>query len=296
MAAQSALSVSDGRDNTLDQQHLFLRRFNQVLLYLALLLAAVIFVVPILWLIVTSFKSNSEIGAIPFQFLPSEWRFQNYVDAVTRFPFLPAMGQSIITALLSSIPLVISSSMVGFGFARHRAPGRNALFIVMLAMIMVPTLVTMIPQFIIYARLGMINTYWPWFIGGLAGSPFFIFLFRQFFLSIPKELEEAAELDGCNRFQIYWRIFMPNATPVIAATFIFAFLGNWSDFLSPKLFLSESQATLASRLASAYVDPAGNPLQAETMAAIVVYVLPLILIYIVGQRYMYQISIQSGLK
>jgi ABC-type glycerol-3-phosphate transport system permease component len=272
------------------------KRLTHFLFYTVLSLAAIIFLVPLVWMVITSLKLNSEIGTIPFIFFPKRPVLENYVFAVTRFPFFGAMGRSILTALLSSIPLVISSSLVGFGFARYRAPGKNFLFLLMLSTILIPSLVTAIPQFIIYARLHLINTYWPWFLGGLGASPFFVFLYRQYFMGIPKELDDAAKLDGCSRFDIYWRIYMPNATPVTATTFIFSFLGNWSDFISPKLFLSESQATLAAKLASAYTDPKGNPLVAETMAAVVLYILPLVLIYILGQRYIYQISIRSGIK
>ena len=267
-----------------------------IFFYTILILAAIIFLIPLIWIVITSLKLNSEIGTIPFVFIPKRPVLENYIFAVTRFPFFKAMGNSIWTAMLSSVPLVISSSLVGFGFARYRAPGKNFLFLLMLSTILIPSLVTAIPQFIIYARLHLINTYWPWFLGGIGASPFFVFLYRQFFMGIPKELDDAAKLDGCNRFDIYWRIYMPNAMPVTAATFIFSFLGNWSDFISPKLFLNESQATLASKLGTAYADPKGNPLVAETMAAVVLYILPLIIIYIIGQRYIYQISIRSGIK
>jgi len=282
--------------NSQKQKSPLRKTLSSIFFYTVLTFAALIFLLPLVWMIITSLKLNSEIGTIPFIFFPKRLIVENYIFAVTRFPFFGAMGRSILTALLSSIPLVVSSSLVGYGFARHRAPGKNFLFLLMLSTILIPSLVTAIPQFIIYARLHLINTYWPWFLGGLGASPFFVFLYRQYFMGIPKELEDAARLDGCSRFDVYWRIYMPNATPVTATTFIFSFLGNWSDFISPKLFLSESQATLASKLASAYADPKGNPLVAETMAAVVLYILPLVIIYIVGQRYIYQISIRSGIK
>lgn len=277
-------------------KHSLRKTLSTTLFYVILSFAALIFLIPLVWMIITSLKLNSEIGTIPFIFFPKRLMIENYIFAVTRFPFLGAMGRSILTALLSSVPLVISSSLVGFGFARYRAPGKNFLFLLMLSTILIPSLVTAIPQFIIYARLHLINTYWPWFLGGLGASPFFVFLYRQYFMGIPKELDDAARLDGCSRFDVYWQIYLPNAMPITATTFIFSFLGNWSDFISPKLFLSENQATLASKLASAYADPKGNPLVAETMAAVVLYILPLILIYILGQRYIYQISIRSGIK
>lgn len=294
----ASLTTTDQNDASMGttKRLMFRHRAPTVMLYTLLCLAATIFAFPIVWLIINSLKLNSEIGTIPFQFLPRRPIWSNYIESVTRFPFLPALGNSLLTAMLSTVPTVISSSLAGFGFARYRAPGRDVLFMMMLATILIPNLITAIPQFMIYARLGMINTYWPWFIGGIGGAPFFIFLFRQFFAGIPRELEEAAELDGCNRFQIYSRIFLPNATPVLATTFIFSFLGNWSDFISPKLFLSENQATLAAKLASAYTDPKGNPLEAQTMAAIVLYVLPLVFVYLIGQRYIYQISLHSGIK
>jgi len=211
-------------------------------------------------------------------------------------PFFVYAGRSRLLASLYTILVVISSAFAGFGFARHRAPGRNALFILVVAMVMVPQIVIIIPQFMLYSRLGLVGTYWPWVLWGIAGSPFHIFLFRQFFAGFPKELEDAAEIDGCSRLRVFGQIFLPNAGPVLAASAIFAFQWVWGDFFLQTIFLTESHATLAMKLASAYADPHGNPLYTQTLAAVVIYVLPLIVVFFVAQKSIVRGVVTTGLK
>lgn len=272
------------------------RGASQVLLHTVIIAVTAIFIVPIVWLVISSLKLNVEFGAYPIQFLPKTPIWGNYYDALTAIPFFLYMGRSVMLAGTYAVLTVVSSALAGFGFARHRAPGRNTLFILVMAMIMVPGIITVIPQFILYTRLGLVNTYWPWILWGLAGSPFHIFLFRQFFSSFPKDLEDAAEIDGCSRLRLFWQIFMPNAGPVIAASGIFAFQAVWGDFFTPTLFLNDSKATLAMRLATAYVDPRGNPLYTQTMAAIVLFVLPLIAVFFIAQRSIIQGIVTTGSK
>jgi multiple sugar transport system permease protein len=265
-------------------------------LYLGLVVLAGLFLVPVLWLLLGSLKTNVEFGAYPIQILPQTPILRNYYDALTVIPFFTYMGRSVALAGSYTVLTVISSALAGFGFARHRAPGRNGLFLLIVAMIMVPGIITIIPQFILYSRLGIIGTYWPWILWGLGGSPFHIFLFRQFFAAFPKEIEDAAEIDGCNRLRVFWQIFMPNAGPVIAASAIFAFQWVWGDYLLQTIFLSERYATLAMRLATAYTDPQGRPLYTQTFAAIVIYILPLIIVFFFAQKHIIRGVASSGLR
>lgn len=272
------------------------RRMGRALLYAALLVATALFAVPLVWLILGSLKLNGEFGAYPVRILPRTPIWSNYYEAVTIVPFFTYAGRSLLLAGTYTVLTVVTSALVGFGFARHRAPGRDTLFILVLAMIMVPGIVTIIPQFILYSRLRLVGTYWPWVLWGLSGSPFFIFLFRQFFAGFPRELEHAAEVDGAGRFRIFWQIFMPNAGPVIAAAAIFAFQGVWGDFFLQSLFLSERNATLAMKLVSAYRDPRGNPLYTQTMAAVVIFVAPLVVLFFVAQKSIIRGVVTTGLK
>jgi len=185
---------------------------------------------------------------------------------------------------------------VGYAFARHRAPGRDRLFGVVLATMMLPNIVLFVPQFVLFARLELTNTYWPWALWALGASPFHVFLFRQFFSTFPKELEDAAEVDGAGTLRVFWQIFLPNSGPVIAASAIFAFLWVWGDYLYPVLLLNDANTTLAVRLATAFRDPQGNPLTTVTMAGVVLYTLPLILVFVFAQRFILKGIVTTGIR
>ena len=281
---------------TSNARHRINARLYHIVLFAVVLFGAIVFILPIIWLILGSFKVDAELRSYPVQIFPAVFRWSNYVEAWTSIPYFTFMLRSFLLAGTYAILTVFSSAFVGFGFARHRAPGRNILFLFVIAMMIVPQIVTVIPQYILYSRYGIINTYWPWILWGLTAAPFHIFLFRQFFLGFPKELEDAAEIDGCNRIQIFWRIFMPNARAPMIVTLIFAFNWVWGDFFTQALFLSSDNATLAMRLASAYTNPQGYPIYSLTMAGAVMYCLPLILIFFMAQRYFVEGIVTTGIK
>lgn len=272
------------------------RRRGRVLYYTVLIMVAAVFMLPIVWLVLGSLKLNAEFRAYPIVILPRTPIWDNYYDALTLVPFFLYAGRSLWLASMYTVLVVISSAFAGFGFARHRAPGRSTLFMLVVAMVMVPQIVTIIPQFMLYSRLGLVGSYWPWVLWGISGSPFHIFLFRQFFAGFPRELEDAAELDGCNRLRVFSQIFLPNAGPVLAASAIFAFQWVWGDFFLQSIFLGESQATLAMKLASSYVDPHGNALYTQTLAAVVIYTLPLIVVFFLAQKQIMRGIVTTGLK
>jgi len=270
---------------------------REVVTLAVLLLATLVFSLPTIWLVLTSFKPETEYASYPIRVLPSALHSENYVLAVTIFPYLKFFMNSVILAGSFTILTVITSAAAGFGFSRHAGvPGRHALFALVLATMMVPGLVTLVPQFMLFSYLGLTNSYWPWILWGLSASPFHIFLFRQFFASIPKDLEDAAEVDGCGKLRIFWQIFMPNSLPAVAASAIFCFTWVWGDWLYPKLFLSDQITTLSVRLATSYVDPIGNPLYTVTMAAVVLYVLPMVIVFFLAQKYIIQGVVTTGLK
>src|SRR5438094_716782 len=203
---------------------------------------------------------------------------------------------SLILSTAYAVLAVFVSALLGYGFARHRAPGHSKLFVLVIATSMVPNLVLFVPQFVLFARLGLTDTYWPWILWGLSGSPFAIFLFRQFFATFPRELDDAAEVDGAGPLRIFLQIYLPNAGPAIASSAVFMFLWVWGDWLYPALLLRQDNATLAVRMANAYVDPHGNPLQTVTMAGVVLYVLPLIVFFAFAQRYIVRGIVTTGIK
>ena len=264
--------------------------------YGPLLVAATAFTLPLFWVAVTSLKRQSEYNASPIVILPSVLQWVNYEQAVLLADFARFALNSILLSGTYAVLVVLSSALVGYGFARHRAPGRDRLFAVLLATLMVPNLVLFVPQFVLFARFGLTNTYWPWVLWGLGGSPFAIFLFRQFFASFPRELDDAAEVDGAGPLRIFFRVYLPNSGPALAATAIFMFLWVWGDYLYPTLLLSVNNTTLAVRMANAYVDPRGNPLQTVTMAGVVLYVLPLVAFFAFAQRFIVRGIVTTGIK
>ena len=266
-------------------------------IYLALILLTLLFSLPTIWLLLTSFKTETEYGSYPIRILPAVPQAANYALAVTMFPFMKFFMNSVILAGSYTVLVVLTSAAAGFGFSRHRGvAGRDALFGVVLATMMVPQLVTLVPQYMLFSQLGLLNSYWPWILWGLHGSAFHIFLFRQFFAAIPRDLEDAAEVDGCGKFRIFWQIFMPNSLPAVTASAIFSFTWVWGDWLYPKLFLNDQITTLAVRLATSYVNPQNLPLYTVTMAGVVLYVLPMVALFFLAQKYIIQGVVTTGLK
>ncbi|MEZ4683522.1 MAG: carbohydrate ABC transporter permease [Caldilineaceae bacterium] len=272
------------------------RWVGTALLYAGFIVLTAIFITPIIWLLLTSLKTMSEYARYPLSILPDVAQWGNYYTAVIEYPFMRYALNSLLIAVPSTLLTVLSSALAGFGFARHRAPYKKMLFILVLSMMMVPRMVTVIPTFVFFSKLGLTNTYWPWILWGVAGSPFHIFLFRQFFAAIPKDLEDAAEVDGCSRLRIFWQIFLPLSGPVLATSAIFHFQWVWGDWFTPNIFLTQDRTTLSVLLSTAYRDPHGNSLDTVTMAAIMVYMLPMLLIFLFAQKYIVQGIVTSGIK
>jgi len=266
--------------------------------YGVLILVTVVLMLPVFWFLLTSVKAESEFVSWPIRVFPAVPQWSNYVKAVTWFPFARHAWNSFFLATTTSILTIITSSLAGFAFARINVPERNKLFRVIIAMLIVPGIVTLIPQFIVYARLKLTNTYWPWILGALSGSPYFIFMFRQFFTGIPRELEDAAEVDGAGPFRIFWQIFLPNSLPVIATAFIFNFNGVWGDWLMPTLYLTDRNTTLAVKLAQGIRNPHAESVFIYTvsMAGCVIFILPMVITFFLAQRHILQGVVTSGLK
>jgi len=282
---------------TVQQERFSLRKAARLATsYGVLILVTILISSPVVWLLITSLKIPIEYLSYPIQFLPKVPQWDNYVQVFTLMPFWRYAWQTFRLAMSFSILCVITSSMAGFAFARIPVPGRNRLFSIIVALIIIPAIVTVIPQFIVFAKLRLTNTYWPWILWGLTASPFHIFMFRQFFAGVPKELEDAAEVDGCSLLRTYWQVFLPNAKPVLATSFIFNFSWVWGDYFAPIIYLNDAKTTLAVKLSTAYVDPQNNPLVTVTLAACAVYMLPLVIAFFLGQKHIIQGALTSGLK
>jgi ABC-type glycerol-3-phosphate transport system permease component len=250
---------------------------------------------PFYWMAVTSLATPAQAAGsasdTSFTWIPTEPQLSNYPAALRRIGskpwtgFLDALANTIVITSLCVIGQVLSCSIVGYAFARLRFRGRQALFIIMIATMMLPAQVTMIPLFLLFRSLGWIDTPLPLVVPAFFGAPFFIFMFRQFFAQIPEALVEAARIDGCGHLRVWWRVMLPLCKPVIAITAVFTFISAWNDFLGPLIYLhSEDQMTLAvalNQFQNQYGDFSDMNL---LMAASIVTMLPCILLFFVAQR------------
>jgi len=267
-----------------------------VVTYILLIAVTVVLIIPVVYLISTSLKLESEYIAEELQFLPQKPQWHNYYLALTMIDFGRYALNSFLLATSFATLTVMTSAMAGYSFARIPAVGRSRLFSVVVALILIPASIFIIPQFVLFSNLRVTNSYWPWLLWGLSASPFFIFLFRQFFLSFPAELEEAAEVDGARVYRIFLQIVLPNSYPALATSFILAFLSVWGDWLMPLLYLTDKNTTLAVKLITAYVNPQGFPIVTPTLAASVLYILPPVVMFFFVQKYIMQGVVTSGIK
>jgi ABC-type glycerol-3-phosphate transport system permease component len=267
-----------------------------MLLYATLTLLAVVFIVPFLWVVSTSLKGNEQIFAVPPRWIPETFHFENYATIFERMPFLLYLRNSLFVTGLSIIGIVGSSSLVAYAFACLRWPGRDTFFLIILATMMLPMQVTMIPVFVLFKELGWLNTFKPLVVPAFfGGGAFNIFLLRQFFLGIPRDLADAARIDGCSEFRIYWNIMLPLAKPALATVAILTFMFSWNDFLGPLIYLSDKmKGTLALGL-SMFVGQYATE-WALLMAASVLMMIPMILLFFFFQRYFIQGFTMSGIK
>ncbi len=227
------------------------RLIRMILVYGLLILFSIVFALPFMWMLSTSLKDQKEVFAYPPTFLPISdgqlvMRWENYVNGWTILPFSTYLKNSLIVTIANVIGNVVSCSLVAFGFARLRSRASSFLFIMLLATIMIPREVTNVPRFLLFSKLGLVNTLFALILPAWFGFPFFIFLLRQFFMSIPRDLDEAARIDGASTWQILWRVIFPLSGPALATVAIFAFIGNWSNLLDPLIYIrSEEFFTLA---------------------------------------------------
>ena len=253
---------------------------------------------PLMWMVSSSFKLEQRVFQFPPQLIPNPWRPQNYVEALTYKPFPIYLRNTVFLVLMNELAIILAASFCAYGFARIRFPGRDLWFAIVLSTMMVPYVVMMVPQFVIFSRLHWIDTFLPltvpYFFGGGA---FNIFLLRQFFRTIPEELADAARIDGCNEFTIYARIMMPLAKPALITVAIFTFLGTWNDFMGPLLYINSPQRfTLAIGMANFRGMSFARTRWDLLMAFGTAMTLPVIVVFFLAQRYFVQGVVLSGLK
>ena len=266
--------------------------------YIVLLIAAtVLFLYPFVWLVSASLKPRTDV--FDNKLIPSTVRWANYADLWDYAPMLRWLFNSTSVALAAAVTVTISSALVAFGFAYFRFPGRSALFGLVLATMMLPGAVTLVPVFLIWNQLGLVGTQVPLWAQNLFGSAFYIFLLRQFFLGIPREFFEAARVDGCSFFGLFWRIALPLARPALTIVFVFVIEASWKDLIRPLVYLQDPSLFTVPRGLKSVIDTFGHGGEQHweiIMAASVVVTIPLILLCAVAQRRIMEGVVTQGRK
>lgn len=260
-----------------------------------LVAVAGVFCLPLVWMVSASLKPAEDLLSNPERLLPTRWRPQNYRDAVEAMPYVLYLRNSLVLCAGSVVGTVLSSSLAAYGFARLRWPGRDLLFGVLIATMLLPWHVTMIPRFVLLCHLGLYNSLTALIGPTFLGDAFSIFLLRQFFLTIPEELSEAARLDGCSEWGIYWRIVLPLSKPALATVALFQCLAAWNDFSGPLMYLSDPDRFPLAYGLEQFVS--GYTSQTNLlMAAAVLFTLPTIALFFLAQRTFLKGIAGTGLK
>lgn len=268
----------------------------RILTYVVLILVSLLMLFPFLWLVSSSLKSQLEIFNYPPNWIPDPPIWQNYVDAMTFRPFPTYLKNSLVIASLNVLAVVLTSSLCAYGFARIRFKGRDFWFGIVIATLLLPSIVTLVPQFIIFTRLGWVDTILPLTVPlFFGGGAFNIFLLRQFFRTIPEELADAARIDGCSEFGIYWRIMLPLSRPALITVAIFTFLNAWNDLIGPLVYL-RTPDTYTVAIGLAQFRGAMTTRWDLQMAAAAVMILPVVLLFFFAQRYFIKGIVMTGIK
>jgi len=263
--------------------------------YVALVALGIVFGFPFYWLVTTSLKVDTQLFVIPPVLFPDPINWQNYPRMFEFLPFFRfIVNTAIITALVIA-GILISCPLAAYAFARLRWPGRNIAFLGILATMMLPDQVTLIPQYILFKQFGWIDTWQPLWVPAFFGSAFYIFLLRQFFLTIPTELEDAAKIDGASFFTTYWKIMLPLVKPALASVIVFSFIGSWNNFLGPLIYINTPEKMPIS-LALRLFQTLHGAEYGLMMAASTIATLPIVILFFFTQRYFIQGIVLTGLK
>lgn len=260
---------------------------------------ALIMLYPVIWMLFSSFKESRTIFATSGYLFPTEWKWENYVSGwvgISGYSFGRYIYNSLVIVIISTLGAVISSSLIAFGFARLRFFGRNFWFALMMVTLMLPHDVVLVPQYIIFTKLGWLNTILPIVVPAFFGMPFFIFLMIQFIRTIPVELDEAATIDGCGKFRLYLQVIMPLLKSSIATAAIFSFYWRWEDLLGPVLYLNSPEKYTVSMALKMFLDSESASNWGGMFAMSIVSLIPVIAVFFLFQKQIVEGMSTSGLK
>jgi ABC-type glycerol-3-phosphate transport system permease component len=291
------VSLASGAAKTFRHSKKWNSRFHLTATHIVLLLGAIVVLFPIAWMLSTSLKSPAEVKQFPPVWIPEPIIWENYVNAVTIFPipFWIFVWNSLFLSLANVTGAVVSNTLVAFAFARLRFRGSRVLFLIVLSTMMLPQEVTMVPLFVLFSKLGWINSYKPLIIPQFFANAFYIFLMRQFFTTIPRDLDDAARIDGCGVLGLFFRIMLPLAKPAVGIMAIFEFTGSWNWFLGPLIYLSEME-TFPLALALSYLRATYRVLWSELMVVSFIAMLPPLILFFIAQKAYIQGIVVTGVK
>lgn len=269
-------------------------KWNKIAVHITLIIGALIVILPFYWMVVTSLKTNAETMLIPATLIPKNWEFSNYIDVMKQFDFGTAYLNTAIVTVVRTVGQLLFCSMAAFAIATLRFPGRNVIFIMMISVLMFPPEMFMIPVYNLMNAFNWLDTYYVLTIPIMA-SGFGIFLLRQFFMSLPRDLFEAARMDGCSYLRIYWSIYMPLTIPGLVSLGIFVAVTSWNDFLWPLIMTSSQDLQVVSIAVASFVGE-HNTNYALMMAGAVISILPLLILYLFLQRYFIEGIALTGVK
>jgi len=272
----------------------------KTLVYHTLIIAfAFVMIYPLLWMAASSFKPADEIFSNVLSLIPRRFTLDNYAQGWAGFggiPFVTFFRNSLIYSVAGTILVVCASALTAYGFARLNFAGRRFWFVMMLMTLMLPIQVQVIPEYILFTKLGLLNTFWPLLLPRIGGQAFFIFLIMQFIRGIPRELDDAAAIDGCGQFGIFWRIIVPLISPALMTSAIFSFYFTWGDFLHPLIYLNDPRLYTISVALRTYADPAGVTNWGAIFAMATLALLPVFAVFIFFQRYLVEGISTAGLS
>src|SRR3954471_10849480 len=266
-----------------------------IAIHIVLIPAAVVFLLPFLWMLSTSLKPDSQLYAYPPIWIPNPLEWSNYPKTVTFVPFFLYLRNTLIISLSSMVGVVFSSALAAYSLARIRWPGRQVLFLLTIATLMLPYQVTLIPVFLVFKNLGWVGDFRPLILPQFFGFAYYIFLLRQFFMSVPMELSEAAYIDSANEWRIFWSVVLPLAKPALATVAVFQFIRSWTDYLNPLIYLNDQNLYTLQLGLQQYSSQYGRE-WGLLMAAAVLISLPPIIIFFLTQRTFVQGVTLTGIK
>ncbi|MDQ3248568.1 MAG: carbohydrate ABC transporter permease [Chloroflexota bacterium] len=273
------------------------QRAGNLFSYLVLVAGSLLFLTPLFWMVSTSLKTSDETLRYPPLWWPTSPAWQNYPTLFERFPYWQFFANSVFVTGSVIVGTLLSCSLAAYGFARLRMPGKDFIFLLLLSTLMLPGIVLVIPQFVLFHRFGWVNTFRPLIIPAFFGNVFYIFLLRQFFMTVPRELEDAARIDGASYLRIWAQIMLPLARPALLAVALYTFVASWNDFLTPLLYLSDrEQYTVAVALNFLAGGIRSRPEHHLLMAAATLSIVPCLLLFLVAQRWFIQGTVITGVK